>query len=249
MVPSPITTADGGVVAARPDAGCAHPGAAETRRRDPEDTKERLLDAAERLFSERGFEGASLRAVTRAAGTSVSAANYHFGTKEALLVATIRRRAQPVIEARAARLDAIERRAGDAPLPLEDVLDAFLQPIFAERARPGRSDDFRRMAARLFSDPPPVVAALKREVFGRTAARFLDALARALPHKPRREIALDLQFLVGVMVHVTSGHLDDFPSPNGWPTLEGLSDEIVLDRMVEFVAAGLRAPARGEAGR
>ncbi|HKJ23198.1 MAG TPA: TetR/AcrR family transcriptional regulator [Myxococcota bacterium] len=221
---------------------------AEPRRRDPEDTKERLLDAAERLFAERGFEGASLRAVTQAAGTSVSAANYHFGSKEALLAATIRRRAAPVIEARAARLAAIERRVGDAQLPLEEVLDAFLGPIFEERARSGRSDDFRQIAARLFCDPPPVVAALKREVFGRTAACFLDALARALPDKPRREIALDLQFLVGVMVHVTSGHLDDAPAPEGWPTLDGTSDEVVLRRMVEFVAAGLRAPAPRERG-
>ena len=66
--------------------------AAGPRRRDSEDTKERLLDAAERLFAERGFEGASLRAVTQAAGTSVSAANYHFGSKEALLGRTLLRR-------------------------------------------------------------------------------------------------------------------------------------------------------------
>ncbi|MBW2313849.1 MAG: TetR family transcriptional regulator [Deltaproteobacteria bacterium] len=214
------------------------------RRRNPEDTKERLLDAAERLFADRGFEGASLRAVTQAAGTSVSAAHYHFGSKEALLVATIRRRTEPVIKARAAQLDALERRAGGAALPLEEVLEAFLRPIFAERARPDRGDDFRRIAARLFSDPPPIIAALKREVFGRTAARFLDALARALPDKPRQEIALDLQFLVGVMVHVTAGHLEDFPTPDGWPSLSGLPDEVVLDRMIQFVAAGLRAPAR-----
>lgn len=221
-------------------------GEAGPRRRDPEDTKERLLDAAERLFAERGFEGASLRAVTRAAGTSVSAAHYHFGSKEALLAETIRRRAAPVIEARAARLAAVERRVGDAPLPLEDVLDAFLRPIFEARAQSDRGDDFRRIAARLFADPPPVVAAAKREVFGSSAACFLDALARALPGKPRREIALDLQFLVGVMVHVTRGHLDDSPAPEGWPTLDGLPDEVVLERMVQFVAAGLRAPACGE---
>jgi AcrR family transcriptional regulator len=229
-----------------PGAVAPAPAADEPRRRDPEDTKERLLDAAERLFAERGFEGASLRAVTQAAGTSVSAAHYHFGSKEALLVATIRRRAEPVMATRAARLAELERRAGDAPLPLEAVLDAFLRPIFEQRARPDRAEDFRRIAARLFSDPPPVVAALKREVFGRTAAHFLDALERALPGKPRHEIALDLQFLVGVMVHVTAGHLDDFPAPEGWPSLDALSDEVVLDRMVRFVAAGLRAPGPAE---
>jgi AcrR family transcriptional regulator len=217
---------------------------AESRRRDPEDTKERLLDAAEHLFAEHGFEGTSLRAVTRAAGTSVSAAHYHFGSKEALLVATVRRRAEPVAAARDARLAEIERGAGEGPLPLEGVLDAFLRPLFEERARPERADDFRRVAARLFSDPPEVVASLKREVFGPTAARMLEALARALPGKSRRDVALDLQFLVGVMVHVTGGHLEDSPTPDGWPGLAGLSDEEVLQRMIAFTAAGLRASTR-----
>ena len=48
------------------------------------DTKTRLLDAAERLFAERGYEGSSMRAITKEAGASVSSANYHFGSKDGL---------------------------------------------------------------------------------------------------------------------------------------------------------------------
>ncbi len=98
------------------------------------DTKERLLAAAERLFAERGFEGASLRAVTQAAGTSVSAANYHFGSKQALLRATLRRRVEPMNRLRLERLDALEAAAAGAPLSLEALLDAFLRPAFEVRA-------------------------------------------------------------------------------------------------------------------
>ena len=54
-------------------------GASASEPRPPADTKERLLDAAEHVFAERGFEGTSMRAVTQAAGAAVSAANYHFG--------------------------------------------------------------------------------------------------------------------------------------------------------------------------
>ena len=221
------------------------------RRRDPEDTKERLLEAAERLFAQRGFEGTSLRAVTLAAGTSVSAAHYHFGSKEALLVATVRRHAEPVIAERFARLERLEREAHGGALPLEAVLDAFLRPIFEQRAaRADGGEVFRRIAARLFSDPPEVVASLKREIFGRTAQRFIEALARALPDKPRDEIALDLQFLVGIMVHVTSGHLADAPRPPGSAPLGDLADEVLLRRMVDFVAAGLRSrPGPATPGR
>jgi AcrR family transcriptional regulator len=219
------------------------------RRRDPEETQERLLDAAERLFGERGFDGTSLRAVTQAAGTSVSAAHYHFGSKEALLVATIRRRTEPITRARLEGLERLEREAAGTPIPLERLLDAFLRPIFEYRAARGdHGETFRRIAARLFSDPPAVVADLKREIFGPTVERFMSALARALPERSSRSIALDLQFLVGVMVHVTSGHLEDAPDGGSVPSLAGLSDERVLGRMIEFVAAGLRAPDRQSGG-
>ena len=48
-------------------------------------TKERILGAAESLFAQRGFDGASLRQLTSAAGVNLAAVNYHFGSKEKLV--------------------------------------------------------------------------------------------------------------------------------------------------------------------
>ena len=53
------------------------------------DTKERILDAAERLFAREGFHNTSLRAITGEADVNLAAVNYHFGSKEALLDAVI----------------------------------------------------------------------------------------------------------------------------------------------------------------
>jgi len=204
-------------------------------RRDPEDTKERLLDAAERLFARRGFDGTSLRAVTQAAGTSVSAAHYHFGSKEALLRATLLRRVEPLNRLRLERLTALAAEADGRPVALEAVLDAYLRPLFEARAVAGESPA-RFVAARLYADPPELVASLKRELFGEVSRRLLDALSASLPGRSRAELALALQFLVGIMVHVTSGHLQDAPHLDA----DALSDETVLARVVAFVAAGLR---------
>ncbi|MCP5067717.1 MAG: TetR/AcrR family transcriptional regulator, partial [bacterium] len=96
-----------------------------------QDTKQRLLDAAEQLFAERGFDGTSMRAVTQAAGASVSAANYHFGSKQALLGATLRRRIEPFNRRRLELLDGLE--AGGAVPDVEQLMDAFFRPPF-ERA-------------------------------------------------------------------------------------------------------------------
>jgi len=218
------------------------PGSPITPVEGSRDTKERLLDAAERLFGERGFEGTSLRAVTQAAGTSVSAAHYHFGSKEALLRATLLRRVEPINRRRLAVLDALE--ASGATPSVEALLDAYLRPVFEARAAKGAPTDparnpARMVAARLYSDPPELVAALKRELFSEVSGRLLDALARALPDRPRSELVLGLQLLVGVMVHVLSGNLEDVPHWDGGP--RALDDEALLERMVAFVAAGLRA--------
>ena len=215
------------------------------------DTRERLLDAAEQIFAERGFEGASIRAVTQAAGASVSAANYHFGSKEALLRETLLRRVGPLNERRLARLDALEEAAKGRPLELETIVEAFLRPVFEEHAA---SDDatarFRQVAARIYSDPPGVVSAMKRELFGPTVTRFVAALAIALPEKSREEIELGFQLTVGVMVHVISGHLVTVPGQEEgececWTAR--LSDESVLQQMIAYVVAGLRAVS-GSAG-
>ncbi len=208
-------------------------------------TRERLLDAAERIFAERGFEGASIRAVTQAAGASVSAANYHFGSKEALLRETLLRRVGPLNERRLARLDALEEAAAGKPLELETIVEAFLRPVFEEHAASvDATIRFRQVAARIYSDPPGVVAKLKRELYGSIVIRFVAAISAALPEKTQEEIELGFQLTVGVMVHVISGHLVTAPV-----TEEGgcecwtsrLSDESVLQHMITYVVAGLRA--------
>jgi len=215
-----------------------------TRPRDANETKERLLDAAERLFAERGFEGTSLRALTQEAGTSVSAANYHFGSKEELLRATLLRRVGPMNARRLERLDALERRAAGAPLPLEAILEAYLRPLFEEQEMRSHA---RFVAARLYSDPPELVSTLKQELFGEVSRRFLDALGRVFPERTRAELGLRFQFSVGSMVHVMSGNLQDAPhleEPEVQREAAGelLSDASVLRELVAFLAAGLRAP-------
>ena len=204
------------------------------------DTKERLLAAAERIFAERGFEGASLRAVTRAAGTSVSAANYHFGSKRALLRATLRRRVEPVNRLRLERLDALEAAAAGAPLALEALLDAFLRPAFEVRAAaPEGSAYYRQVAARLYSDPPELVSDLKRELFRPVFERFFAALQRALPDHPPEALGLAFQFMVGTVIHVMSGHLEGALGVEDGDARP--SDEEVLARMLAFAAGGRRA--------
>ena len=60
------------------------------------ETQVRILDAAEELFMQHGFEGASMRMLTARAGVNLAAINYHFGSKDALIEAVFRRRLDPM---------------------------------------------------------------------------------------------------------------------------------------------------------
>src|SRR6201996_8870198 len=88
-------------------------------------TKERILGAAEVLFARHGFDGASLRQLTAAAGVNLAAVNYHFGSKDRLVEEVFRRRLD---ELNSRRLKALSRISGNPDTTLEDVLSAFIKP-------------------------------------------------------------------------------------------------------------------------
>src|SRR5437016_9525270 len=92
------------------------------------DTKTRILDAAERLFVEHGFEATSLRAITTAAGVNLAAVNYHFGSKEELFQTVLSRRLDPMNQERMDLLAELQRNAAPAPVPCDRILTAMFIP-------------------------------------------------------------------------------------------------------------------------
>jgi AcrR family transcriptional regulator len=214
----------------------------------PPDTKTRLLDAAERLFAERGFAAASLRAITAAAGVNLAAVNYHFRSKQALLEAVFARRLDWINRQRLELLAARQARARRRPPPLEDILEAFVGPAFRLRAELGATaSSFQRLMGRLFIEPGENLQRILKEQFGGVAARFLPAFEKALPQLPPAELAARIHFMVGAIAHTLAG-------TNVMKVFLGdrcdVSDaETTIRRLVAFLAAGLRAPCAGRRAR
>src|ERR1700689_677128 len=94
----------------------------------PPDTRTRILDAAERLFAERGFRGTSVRAITALAGANLAAVGYHFGSKAELVAAVIRRVTEPILAARGAGLARLLTLPPDPPVA--ELVAAFAGPLF-----------------------------------------------------------------------------------------------------------------------
>ncbi|MEJ1959164.1 MAG: TetR/AcrR family transcriptional regulator [Nitrosomonadales bacterium] len=105
------------------------------------DTRERILDAAERLFMEQGYEATSTRGVTSKAGVNLAAVNYHFGSKEALMQAVLQRRLEGINRERLRLLDEAEAKAEGRPLKPSLIVDCFfgtLLRIAAANKREGK---------------------------------------------------------------------------------------------------------------
>jgi AcrR family transcriptional regulator len=207
-------------------------------------TRARLLAAAEELFADRGYEGASMRALAERACASVSAAHYHFGSKHELLRAVLQRRIEPINARRLECLRECEANAAPEPASLEDLLDAFIRPsVEAWQSAEGAHRRARHVVAQLHADAHDRMSALRAELFGPTLAHFQRALRRALPDRSESELELGLQLVVGLLVHVVGGHVpigveDGAADPAG---SRGLEREALTQRMVDFAAAGLRA--------
>src|SRR5260370_15922671 len=92
------------------------------------ETKQRILDSAERLFAEHGSEGTSLRTIIADAQVNLAAIHYHFHSKEALWEAVIVRRLGPINQERLRLLDACARDPNGGPPSLDAVLGALISP-------------------------------------------------------------------------------------------------------------------------
>ena len=203
------------------------------------DTRDQILDTAEQLFAEHGIDAVSLRTLTAEAGVNLASVHYHFGSKEALVTAVFDRRVDLLNRERLDMLDAVERKAGDGPMPLEDVLRAFFAPAIRTNLQAGSA--FMRLCGRMHSEPAEYVQKYFDEKFGPVIVRFVAAFARALPELSLKERSWRLHFAVGALIFtlLESDKLKQYSN--------GLCDpanvEEAVDHMVHFAAAGLRAPA------
>jgi AcrR family transcriptional regulator len=205
-------------------------------------TKVRILDAAETLFMEHGFEATSLRALTTTADVNLAAVNYHFGTKEELFQAVLTRRLDPMNQRRLEMLTRFEAESTPAPLACDRIMSAFLVPALVLARDPQRGGaNFLRLLGRAYADPAPFIRQFLSAQYAEMIARFKAAFARALPDMPRKELSWRLHFIMGALSYTLAG-TDALKLIAELNPHETANDEILLRRLAPFLLAGLTAP-------
>ncbi len=205
-------------------------------------TRERILNAAEALFVEQGFEATSLRQITTKAGANLAAVNYHFGTKEALVREVFDRRLRVINAERLAELDAAEAQAHGRPLAPARLIEAFLLPVLRmskDRARGGHA--FIRLLGRAYTEPTETVRKLLAEEYVEVLERFKRALLRALPELPEKELVWRVHFALGAMSYAIAG-ADSVQLIASYEVRDTDNIESITQRIVPFIVAGLSAP-------
>ena len=201
-------------------------------------TRTRILDAAEELFMQHGFEGTSMRQLTSRAGVNLAAVNYHFGSKDALIEAVFRRRLDPMNAARIAALERLE------DLSAENIIRAFIGPSLRliEDAR-GGGRNFIRLLGRTYTEPAKRLRALIGQMYAPTMERYKAALQRALPQMPADELVWRMHFMFGTLAY-TLAATDTVQLIAGCKPEDRYDAALLEERLASFLLAGLVAPLK-----
>jgi AcrR family transcriptional regulator len=202
------------------------------------ETRERILDSAEELFSRHGLYGVTVRNVAQHAGFDTALIHYYFGTKRGLFDGVFARRSEGINRARLESMNEYERSCGEAPT-VEGAIRAFLQPVF-ENDRTG-DRGWRNFAAlvALANNSKEWGGEMMSRHYDKVIHRLIDLLRKAMPGARDEDLYWAYQMLSGslMVIQASTGRIELLS--NGLCSSDDV--DAYADRLVDYAAAGFRA--------
>lgn len=204
------------------------------------ETVERILDAAEQLFAEKGFSETSLRLITSRAEVNLAAVNYHFGSKKALIQAVFSRFLGPYSQNLERELD-LRQANPDYKASLEELLELLVEQALAVKPRIGNDlSVFMRLLGLAFNQSQGHLLKYLEEAYGKVFRRYMLLVYEAAPHLPPLELFWRVHFMLGAAAFSMSGiKALRAMAENDFGVNTSL--EQVMRLMVPYLAAGIRA--------
>lgn len=158
-------------------------------KKSAENTRERILRAAERIYAASGFHGMSLRDVTLLAGVNLAAVNYHFGSKDKLIYALADRRLTPINSERLERLAKLRAKHARDPIPVRELVCALIDPMF-KALRQGKNNRaiMVRLVAQMMIDDPKRFAQIHKTFYKPVLDCYHNELQRTIPQLTSHQV-------------------------------------------------------------
>lgn len=203
-------------------------------------SSERILNASEMLFAERGYAGASMRDIARAAEAPVSLVTHHFGTKEELFRQVIDRRIHEQVDMTLQDIARVRDEGQGAPIPLETLIRCYMEPMFVKSMHggPGWKNYAKLMGLAMFNSQYDDFLKPMIDVYDRVQYTFVEECRKIFPGADERRLQLAVFFLNSSILNalVESGMLDR--QSDGVCKSSDLEE--IIDEMIPFYAAAFR---------
>lgn len=201
------------------------PARSHAKRKAPELTRDKLIEAAGEVFADRGYRAATIREICRRAGANVAAVNYTFGDKMGLYTEVLR---HSVRAAQSAALNA----ALDTSLSAEDTIRGVIRARLKSLCGQARPAWHIRLVMHEFTEPTPAMGRVVDEGMRPVYDRVRKAVGEVIGLPPDHETTrLSVNSIVGQILFYTFS----------WPVLAHLQPELKLtpeqlDRIADHIA-------------
>ncbi|MGD0552720.1 MAG: TetR/AcrR family transcriptional regulator [Sedimentisphaerales bacterium] len=205
-------------------------------------TRKRLLEAAEEMFAQKGFDGTTIRDITTKARRGLASVNYFFGDKRELYEELFRLRLREMNES---RLNAIKTVMSDKAKPtLEKLLYAYAVDFLKPFADPQQSQRFMQLFFREMAEQRLPKNMFLDELAAPSIAAMEEAITVICPNINKHDVLMCILSLTGQLVHITQVKVL-FEGAQGH-SITSINIEESINHIVKFSAAGIRAYAKGD---
>ncbi|BCV36501.1 MULTISPECIES: TetR/AcrR family transcriptional regulator [Shewanella] len=209
------------------------------------DTKTRILDAAEKLFAERGFSETSLRLITSKAEVNLASVNYHFGSKKELIRAVLARYLDVFMPSASNAIN--ELISQDKQASLDAIFSSLVGPLLElNKVRNEGTSIFLQLLGRGYIESQGHLRWFITTHYGKHLDQFVQAVSSSAPHIPPAEMFWRLHFTLGTIVF-TMASADALNEIAEADFGEHNDIEAVIRKVIPYMAAGVAVPLVSQA--
>ncbi len=208
--------------------------------KDDHTVKERILDTAEEVFAENGYDATTVRQVTTYANSNLAAVNYYFGSKENLYIEVFRRR---LIQITKIRQELVQNAISSANPDLEQILQAFAKAYLQPFKDPKIGQRFMKLIAKEMANPRLPKSMFVKVLLQPTLALMAKALRKIEPKLNDQDIFLITFSLTGQLLHVH--RTSELQKSGGFNGLQLPTIDEMINHTVKFSMAGINQIIKG----